>query len=364
MVVVPPLAAIVYLGVGRHPIAGMLTGYAGATLGYASNFLISGTDSLIAGITTASLQSISPGAVIDPLSNYYFKLASTLVLVVLFGCISTYLIEPRLGVYKGKALADGNKGEVTPEERKALKSAGIWTLLYIALIAVGIITGFVMNPETGGLIGSPLLQGIVPVLFLLFIISGLAYGKSIGALNSESDIQKALIRRMANMAPYIVMSFMAAQFIQLFTWSNLGALLSIGGAEGLASIGFTGLPLIICFIILTALLDFLIGSGSAKWTLMGPIFVPMLSLLGISPAFTQMAYRIGDSVSNVMSPTSAFLYMMLGEAQTKYDPDCTLGTFLSCQFLFFISSLIAWIVLVVFWVMLNLPLGPGYSVWL
>ncbi|RVU54359.1 AbgT family transporter [Anaerosphaera multitolerans] len=365
-VVIPPLAAIVYLGVGKHPIAGMLTGYAGASMGYASNFMLSGTDALMSGITQAVLPGVLPEYVMDVTANWYIKIASSVILSIVYGFVSIYFIEPRLGEYKPNGTLgkiDTSEGKVTKKENKALRNTAISLIIFIFIIAVGVFSGL-LKTEDGKVIGSPLLTGIIPLIFLLFTITGLTYGISIGVIKREADIPKALTKRMSNMGSYIVMVFMASQFISLFNWSNLGTLLSISGARALESIGLNGIPLIVLFILLTALLDFLIMSGSAKWTIMAPIFVPMFSLLGISPAFTQLGYRVGDAVSNVMSPTNPFLFMMLNEAQQKYDKDIKLGTFLSCQFMFFIAGFIAWSVIVIAWMLLNLPIGPGFSVYL
>ena len=162
---------------------------------------------------------------------------------------------------------------------------------------------------------------MIPILFAMFMIVGMAYGISIGYIKSERDIPKALTKRIAVMSSYIVFVFASSQFIALFNWTKLGTIIAIAGADGLEAAGFTGLPMIVCFILMVACINLLIGSSSAKWSLLAPIFIPMFLLLGYDPAYTQLVYRIGDSATNILSPMSAYLFMMLTMAQEKYDKE-------------------------------------------
>ncbi len=364
--IIPPLAGAVYLGVGRHPVVGVLTAYAGTTLGYLANPIITGTDALAVGITNTALKVILPNMQLDALCNWYFKLASATFLAVALGFVSDKIVEKRFGKYTGKAL-DGVKVDhfaFTPAEQKGLRVTGIAALIYIALLGWGMtVPGLLLHPKTG-LIGSPFLSGIIPILWTLFFVSGLTYGIVSGSIKTEADVSKALTRRMASLGSYIVMVFTAAQFMSLFDWSKMGTLLSISGAQGLKAMGLTGIPLILLFIWFIALLDFLIGSASAKWALCAPIFVPMFAMLGYHPAFTQLAYRIGDSAANIMSPTSAFLWMLLDQCKEKYDSSITFGNFLSTQFIFFIVSQVGWAIIMIVWMLLNLPVGPGCPIYL
>ncbi|MCI9568557.1 MAG: AbgT family transporter [Lachnospiraceae bacterium] len=362
-VIIPPLAALAFLGVGKHPLAGMMCAFLGTQAGFSANIIIAGTDGLLAGITNTVLDGFfGEGAYhVEVVCNWFFMIASTFFLSIVIAMLDQYLLEPRLGTYvPGK----GSSGEVieivdvTPEENRALVKSGLAALLYIIVIVVGFLTRVLSN-ENGGILSSPLLSGIIPILFGLFFITGLTYGISVKNIRSEADVSKHVIAQLRTMAPFLASVLASSQFIQLFTWTNIGTVLSIAGADLLEATGFTGIPMLICFIILCAFINLFIGSGSAKWTLMAPIFVPMLTLIGYDPAFIQLAYRIGDSCTNAMSPMSAYLIMILAIAQEKYDKDAKLGTFLSNLVPSCLIMLACWIIFFVLYSMTGLPIGPG-----
>ena len=358
--VIPALTAAMYLGVGRHPVCGGLTGFCGTALGYIANPLITGTDATAVGFTNAAIAELMPElAHMDSTNNYFFKLASTVFLGLAMGFVSDKICEPRFGPYVPKEGQSTDDTFVfTKEQNKGLSWAGIGALAYLCLIGYGLFSGFLLKDGVS-FIGSPFLAYIIPEIFFLFMISGIAYGLGSGKIKGEADITKALVRRMGTLGSYLTMVFMSAQFISLFNWSQMGTLLSINGANLLADLGIGGYPLILMFVLFIAMLDFLIGSASAKWAICAPIFVPMLALMGIHPAFVQVAYRVGDAAANIMSPTNAFLWMLLDTCKEKYDESTTIGTFLSNQFIYFVVSQVGWWIILFVWMQFNIPVGPG-----
>lgn len=362
---VPPLAASIYLAAGRHPVVGLLTAFAGVGLGYLANPMITTTDVLTSGITNSVLDNFIPGMRVEVIGNHYFKIVSFFFLAVVLGFVSDKYIEPRWGKYTGKALhltENTNSDEVTPEMKKGMKWAKIATLAYVLLIIAGMLApGVLLNPETG-LIGSPFLSGIVPIVFGLLVSAGLAYGFGSGALVSEASVGKTIAKQMAGMGGYLAMAFTAAQFTSLFTWSNIGTILSISGAKSLEAAGFVGAPLFVTFIIFVVLLDYLISSSSAKWTILAPIFVPMFGYLGYHPAFSQLAYRIGDAGANILGPLNVFLWLLLDISKERYDDSLKIGNFLSTLFVFMIVAMIGFIIIFLIWMTLGLPVGPGSPV--
>ncbi len=362
-VVIPPIAAMLFLSVGKNPIAGVICGYAGTNAGFSANLFIAGTDSLLQGITNSVLDGFLGVGVynVEVVCNWFFMIVSTFVLSVVFGLVSTRIVEPRLGEYKGNAAKEA--AGITSEEGKALGKAGLAFLVYAAIIAWGLISGVLLNQETGSILSSPFLSGLIPILFGMFMTCGIAYGISIGYIKSEKDIPKALTKRIATMASFIVFAFASSQFIALFSWTKLGTIIAIAGANGLEAAGLTGMPLFVLFILLVTTINLLMSSGSAKWTILAPIFVPMFLLLGYDPAYTQLAYRIGDSSTNILSPMSAYLFMSLSIVNEKYDKDCKLGTLIGNLFPHSMGALIVWIILFIGWTMLNLPIGPGAGVY-
>ena len=150
---------------------------------------------------------------------------------------------------------------------------------------------------------------------MLFLTSGVVYGRITGVIRSDRDVVRLASESMAAMSPYIVLAFAAAHFIAMFTWSNLGVIIAIHGADALRASGLPIPILMMAIVLLTAGLDMLIGSASAKWAALAPVLVPMLMLLGISPEMTTAAYRMGDSTVNMASPLMPYFGLVLGFCQ-------------------------------------------------
>lgn len=358
IVIIPAIAAMIFLSLGRNPLAGIALGYAATTAGFSANFFIAGTDGLLAGITNEASKIV--GASEIPITaNWYFMIASTIVLSIVCTFVSEKIIEPRLGEYKGRK--EFVHEEVSTLENKGLKAAGIGLLIYIITIVALAFpkTSFLRNAETGSLIDkSPLLAGIIPLLLILFLVTSIPYGKVTGKIKSSADVPKFMTSAIMDMAPFIVLAFIIGQFIAYFNWTNLGLILAVSGANLLETTGFTGVPLFAGFILLCAFVNLFIGSGSAKWAILAPIFVPMLALLNYSPALTQMLYRIGDSTTNVISPLFPYFPIVLAMV-VDYDEDAGVGTLLSLMIPYSMISLAVWMVLGIAWFLLGLPLGPG-----
>ena len=361
-VMIPPLSALAFIGVGKHPIAGMICGYIGAQVGYASNLVISGTDTLLMGITTYALAAFIPesGFMVDATCNWFFKIGSTILCTVVAAILVQKIVEPRFGKYEGEV---EQIEDITPQQKKGLRIAGLSTVIYIILILLLFFTG-PLAAEDGGLIGSPFLSGLIPILFFLFVIAGISYGYASGTFKNVSDVNKGMVKQMSAMGSYVTFCFFCGQFQGLFNWTQLGTLSAIAGADFLESVGFTGIPMCIGFIVLVTVVDVFFSSGSAKWAIFAPIFVPMFMLLGYHPAFAQIIYRLGDSAGNLFGPTSAYLWMMLSVAQAKYDKDIKIGKIISCNFSVAIILEIFWILMLVAWMMLGLPIGPGVGVYM
>lgn len=359
MIVIPPLAALVYMGVGKHPIVGMIVAYAGAQAGFTANLMIAGTDSLLQGLTNGAIDAFmgKQGAfVVDVTCNWYFMIASTFLCSLVIGLVSIKVVEPRFGKF---VPTDEHEklDEITPAEIKGLHSASLTAALFIALVAVGFFTGVLS--KNGQLVGSTLLKGLIPILFLLFSIAGITFGVSTGKFNSLKAVNSAMVKQMSAMGAYVVFCFFCGQFQGLFSWTKLGTMIAITGADFLKSVGFTGLPMCVSFIIICAMVNIIVSSGSAKWAIFAPIFVPMFMLLGYHPGFTQLLYRLGDSPGNCFTPMSPYIWMILSVAQAKYDKNLAIGTLISNMIPIAIVLQIAWIIFVIIWLQIGLPIGPG-----
>jgi len=360
IVLIPPLAAIVFYKIGRHPLAGLAAGYAGAGAGFTANLFVAGTDALLAGISTEAAAIIDDTITVTPVDNWFFNIVSVFVLTVVGGLITTRFIEPRLGKYEGEAVEEDNTEEL-PNARKGFINALLAGIVYIALLVVVIfLPNSPLRNDDGGIVPSPFLDGIVPIILIFFIIIGVSFGMTVGRIKSGKDISNYMADSIKEMGGYIVLVFAIAQFIAYFNWSNLGTWVAVNGADFLSSINFTGMGLIIGYIIFTALLNFLITSGSAKWAIEAPIFIPMFMQLGYHPAFTQVAYRVADSSTNIMTPLFPYMVIILSFMR-KYDKNANIGTYMSLMIPYTVSFLITWIILIVIFYYTGIPFGPGIS---
>lgn len=356
-VVLIPLGAMLFQAIGRHPMAGFAAAFAGVSAGFGSNFLIGSVDPILAGLSSAAANIIDPEMHVNPMVNYYFMVASAIMIVIVGTFIVERIVEPRLGKYNGdvEALAIDKP---TDKERKGLRWAGYSTLILIALLALTIIpeNGLLRDPETGGILRSPFFSGIIVSLLLVFLVPGLVYGKIVGTINNDKQMMNAMGKSMSGMGGYIVLVFFAAQFVYFFKESNLGMIFAIEGATWLKEIGFTGFPMIVCFVILVAFINMFMGSASAKWAILAPVFVPMLMLLDYHPGLTQAAFRIGDSVTNVITPMMSYFALLVVYAE-KYDKKSGVGTLISLMLPFSIIFMIVWLILLAIWFYCGLPLG-------
>ncbi|MGM9533183.1 AbgT family transporter [Intestinibacter sp.] len=366
-VVFPPLAALIYIGIGRHPLTGMFAAYAGVAAGFSANLIISMLDALVAGFTIPAAQIIDPSYTSTPAMNYYFLIVSCFILTAIGTFVTEKYIAPRFDGTPYEDTGYDANAEVSPAEKKGLKYAGIAVLIYIVIVVALCIgpNAFMKDPETGSLLASsaPLMAGMVPLITLLFFIPGVIYGVVAGKIKNDKDVAALLYESMAGMGSYIVLAFAAGQFLALFNSSNMSALLAIKGAEWLKNIGLTGPVLIIAFVIFACFINMFVGSCSAKWAIMAPIFVPMFMLLGYSPALTQMAYRIGDSITNPISPIFTYFPVILAYAK-KYDKDTGMGTIMAAMLPYSMIFLVAWIVLLLIFMLANIPLGPNGNIYI
>ncbi|MEI4771624.1 AbgT family transporter [Psychrobacillus sp. FJAT-51614] len=361
-VVIPPLAALVFLSVGRHPIAGLAVGLASSGIGFTANVLIAGTDALLSGISTEISQGINPDIIVTPLDNWFFMSVSTFVLAGLGTLITEKYVEPRLGVYTGAQQSLSN--EISTLEKRGLRNSLIAALIFIAaVVGAMLIPNSPLLNEDGTLLRSPFLSGIVPVLFLFFLVVGIVYGVSTKKIQSSADVPKLMTEAIGTLSGYIVLIFMIAQFVAYFNWSNIAIWLAVHSAAILTHLNMTNIFVIVLFVLLTAFLSLFIISGSALWSLVGPVFIPLFMVLGYHPAFIQLAYRIGESSTNMVTPLNPYFAIILSFMHV-YDKKAGIGTLMSLMIPYTIGFLIIWIILMLVFALLGIPIGPGVSLYL
>lgn len=358
-VILIPVGALIFMAYGRHPLAGLAAAFAGVSGGFSANLLIGALDPMLAGISTEAAHILDPSYTVQATANWFFMIASTAVIVAVGTLVTHKFVEPRLGRYEPQAEQTA-LSEITHAESKGLKAAAFVLLgLVAALILLAIPrSSLLRNPQTGSLTaGAPLIDGLIVILALLFFIPSVVFGRVAGTFKNEKDVCGQLEKNMAVMGGYIALVFVAAQFISFFNYSKLGTILAISGAEFLKSTGVSGPVLMLLFVLFTALVNLVMGSASAKWTILAPIFVPMFMLMGYSPELTQVAYRIGDSCTNLITPLMSYFAMILVFAR-KYDGKAGIGTLISVMLPYSLCFLLGWTVLLIVWMLAGIPLGP------
>ncbi len=364
-VVLIPLAAMIFHSLGRHPLAGLAAAFAGVSGGYSANLLLGTIDPLLSGITQTSAQLIAPDYQVGPEANWYFMVASTFGITLLGALVTEKIVEPKLGKYNPNEAADDfeiNKvTDITPLEKRGMRNAGIAALIVAFLLALTIVPewGILRNPVTGGVAGSPFLKGIVAFIFVFFSIPGFVYGKTVGTMKSDLDVINAMSKSISSMGLYIVLVFFAAQFVALFNWTNFGQVIAVSGANFLDNVGLTGPLLFFAFILMCGVINLSLGSASAQWAITAPIFVPMLMLVGYAPETIQAAYRIGDSVTNLITPMMSYFGLILAVG-SRYKKDLGIGTLIATMLPYTLVFLVGWSLFFYLWVfIIELPVGPG-----
>lgn len=356
-VVLIPLGAVIFHALGRHPIAGLAAAFAGVSGGFGANFLIGSVDPVLAGLTQSAAQIIDPDILISPATNIFFMFASATMVTIVGAWVTEKLVEPRLGSYRGNEQPIELE-QLTPTERKGIRWAGISVLLVLVAFAVTVIPehGLLRIPGQS-VLHSAFFNGMITAIMVFFLIPGVVYGLVTGSIRSDKDGIKQMITSMSHLATYIVLVFFAAQFVYYFNYSNLGLIVAIEGAGFLSHIGFTGIPLMIAFILVSAVINMFMGSASAKWAIMAPVFVPMFMLLGYHPSLTQMVFRIGDSLTNVITPMMSYFALIVAYAE-KYDENYGIGTIISTMLPYSIVFGLVWTLLLIAWMLLGIPVGP------
>ncbi|MCL4839205.1 MAG: AbgT family transporter [Thermoanaerobaculia bacterium] len=360
-VLLVPLAALLFRAAGRHPVAGLAAAFAGVSGGYSANLLLGTIDPLLAGLTQEAAHIVDPGYSVNPACNYYFLAVSTFLITFLGTFVTERVVVPRLGAFGGgEAGADERIEPLSAAERRGLWIAGAVLALFVAVLLAGLLLagGFLREIGTGSLLHSPLLKGIVTFIFLGGVVAGIAYGVGAGTIRNDADVMKGMGKALETMGSYLVLVFFAAQFVAYFNWSNLGLILAVDGAELLQRAGLHEIPLFFAFIALSALLNLVMGSASAKWAIMAPVFVPMFMLLGYAPELTQAAYRVGDSVTNILSPMMTYFALIIAFVQ-RWDPKAGMGTLIATMLPYSVAFFVGWALLFSAWILLDLPLGPG-----
>ncbi|MBI2377841.1 MAG: AbgT family transporter [Deltaproteobacteria bacterium] len=362
-VLVIPVGAAIFHAAGRHPLAGIASAFTGVAGGFSACFVPTSLDPLLQGLTQAAAQLIDPSATVNPLANFYFTASSSVLVIAVGWFLTDHFVEPRLRRVPVDGEATATLEALSPAERRGLAAglgACISFLLLIGVLAAS--PSSALRSPSGELTTSnaPLMQGIVALIFLFFATPGVAYGYTSGSVKTHKDIVDAMAKAMGTMSYYMVMAFFASLFIDAFGRSNLGALLALKGAAALRSAALPSELTIVGVTFISASVNLAIGSASAKWALLSPVFVPMLMELGLSPELTQAAYRVGDSVTNIVTPLNPYFPLVVVYAQ-RFSRSTGIGTLVALMLPFAGTLLVLWSAYLLTYWGLGLPLGLDAS---
>ncbi|RYJ31977.1 aminobenzoyl-glutamate transport protein [Streptomyces sp. L-9-10] len=375
-VVMIPLGAIAYRSVGRNPVLGAVVAFVAVSGGHAASPLVTPSDATLAALTTAAAHTIDPSYTVTPVANYFFSLASSVILALVITLVAETLLTRRLAMMAADDTAepeaatggeDGTPAEteelpdlsLTDDERRGLRAAAFTALaLVVAIAAAALPAGSPLRGEHGAVIDSPLVHNIAVFLSLLFFATGVAYGRAVGVVRDAKDIPDMMARGLRELTPILVLFFAISQFLAYFKWTAIGEVMAITGAGLLDS---SGVPLTVIFvgvILVVSVMNLLLTSGSAMWALIGPVFVPMLMLLKVAPETTWALFRIADSCTNAITPMSPYFVLCLGFVR-RYRPGAGIGTLMSLTLPVALAMLVVWTLLFIAWYSVGLPFGLG-----
>lgn len=361
-VIMPAMGAIIFYSAGRNPFAGIAASYAGICGGFSANLLVTALDPLLSGFAQPAAQMIEIEYEVFPTANYYFMIASVFLVTAVCTFVTDKFVEPRLGKFEKSEDSDLVKmgDDKIENENKAL----IWALITFVVVSIAFFAltapeGAFFRDSSGGI--KPFFRSIIVIIIVLLFVPSLVFGIIAKRIKNSKDLAKMLAESMSTMGSYIVLAFFAAQFVAYFAWSNLGIITAVKGAEFLNWVGLSGIPLIIAFLLFSSIMNIFVYSASAKWAVLAPVFIPMLMLMGYSPETTQVVYRVGDSVTNMVTPLLPYLPIVIAFGR-KYDKKYSYGKLLSTVVPYSLSLLVIWGIFLVLWIWLELPLGPGVNI--
>lgn len=360
-ILLPPLAAALFHAAGRSPLAGLAATFAGVSAGFSANFVITALDPMLAGLTEAAARILEPDYAVAVTANWWLMIVSTVILTLIGWWVTARWVEPRQQAVATVNVEVENRGhEVGPAPSRGLRAAGL-----TAVLLAGVIVALILVP------GAPLhgdgdnfarwIEVMVPLLLVIFLLPALAYGVAAGTIRSDRDVADMLAATISALAPYIVLAFVAAQFIEAFNYSQLGLLLALSGGQALAALAIPAPILGIGFVLAVMVANLFIGSASAKYAFLAPVFVPMLMQAGLSPELTQAAYRIGDSVTNIITPLNPYWVIVLAFVQ-RWQPGAGIGTLLALMLPYAVAFALVWSLVLAVWIALGIPPGPGAPV--
>lgn len=363
-----PLGAAAFLAVGRHPIAGLAAGFGGVAAVFMANLIPTPTDAMLFEITNESI-ALTGGAPISITADYFFQAASALLMTVVVGFVIVRVIEPRLGKYDPAEAGDPEQAAAAAEIDPALEARGLRRagLAFLAVMGVVLLATLppgapLRDPETGAIIGqTPFMGSLLFIVMLSFFIPGVAFGSAVSKYKGPNDVIAAIVKTFSGLGGLILVLLMISQFIAYFNYSNIPAVLATALAGWLGEAGIPTIPLLIGFVLVIVLLDFIMPGSLPKWAIFAPIFVPLFIQLGVPAQTVFAAYRVGDSPINTLTPLMVYFPVIVAFAQ-RYQKNTGVGSLVALMLPIAATVLVVWLIIFILWFLAGIPLGPGYPV--
>lgn len=355
-----PLGAAAFHSLGKHPLAGLAAAFAGVAAAFGANFLVKPIDGILAEMTNDAVHIVDPSKSIEITANFYFGIASSLMLIVVCTLVTSRVIEPRLGAYDGEQPPEESPG-LSAEESRGLTYALIASIVFVG--GVTLLTAPagapLRNPKTGAILGdSPLMGSLVFLIMAGFLMTGLAYGWGAGTIRHSNDAIKAIEKTFADLAGLLFLFFVIAQFVAYFNFTNIGTVIAVRLADVLKDANLSNITLFLAFIGIGLVMSIPVPNILPKWAILAPVFVPLFYKLGVAPDAVLAAYRVSDSPPNVINPMLPHFALVVGFAR-RWQKDAGVGTIVAMMLPYAVATMVAWVILFLVWYRFNIPFGPS-----
>ena len=370
-VILLPLAAILFMNLGRHPSIGVSAAFAGISFGYGANIIINGVDNTLISYTQNATKILDQNYVVSMSGNLIFMIFATIAIAYLGMIITEKYVVPKLGKYNLEEEDIDLNAEVTKKEVKGVGVAFLFSivvgLIMIYCIIPGLpFSGLFLNLKEKTYVaqlfgdGSYFKQGSVLIFSALLGFAGLIYGMRVKTIKNNRDLMDCMSYYLKGFASLLILIFFAAQFVLIFKETNIGVFIVVSLTELLENLQLNGIVLIVLTFIIVGICTIFVPSLSTKWAIMSPVLVPMFMQSSFTPEFSQAVFRAADSSTKGITPLFTYFVILLGFLQiynSKKRDVITLTDGMGLMLPYTVAFSILWLLIVLAFYIIGLPLG-------
>ncbi len=377
-VILIPLSAILFMNLGRHPSAGICAAFSGITFGYGANFIINRLDSVLLEYASKSSAILDTSYNVNLYGNVIFTVVSTLLLAYVGMFVTERFIIPKLGKYYFDEEEPSQEAILSKKERKGVVISLIATLIVTLILIYCLIKGL---PFSGLFLdlskdsyvdmlfgeGSYFYLGSVTIFSFMLMFSSIIYGLRVKTIDDNRDIVDGMSYYLKDVASLLVLIFFAAQFCLIFKETNIGLFIVASFSELLNGMQLSGLALVIITFIVVAISTFFVPTASTKWAMLSPVVVPMFMQSSMTPEFALTVFRAADSSMKGLTPIFSYFVILIGflHIYNKRKNDViTITDAMSLMVPYTIAFTILWIVIILAFYIIGIPIGIGTGVML